>query len=174
MNCFRHAIIKYLESYNCETNLFGKGGINSISDVRIVHRPACHRHLLPRMYFKVTWNRQGQGAEGWYVPQIELRNAVTCVFLYFILLWFLCCLLGIKLGIVLLRNNNRVKNKYNILKLLWYARLGSNQRLSAPEADALSTELRALLREFGINNWILNFLVLSWFSSPQNRTKPNS
>jgi hypothetical protein len=25
----------------------------------------------------------------------------------------------------------------------WYARLGSNQRLSAPEADALSTELRA-------------------------------
>ena len=27
---------------------------------------------------------------------------------------------------------------------LWYARLGSNQRLSAPEADALSTELRAL------------------------------
>ena len=29
------------------------------------------------------------------------------------------------------------------LILLWYARLGSNQRLSAPEADALSTELRA-------------------------------
>jgi hypothetical protein len=26
---------------------------------------------------------------------------------------------------------------------MWYARLGSNQRLSAPEADALSTELRA-------------------------------
>ncbi len=31
----------------------------------------------------------------------------------------------------------------NSLYLLWYARLGSNQRLSAPEADALSTELRA-------------------------------
>jgi hypothetical protein len=30
-----------------------------------------------------------------------------------------------------------------MLILLWYARLGSNQRLSAPEADALSTELRA-------------------------------
>ena len=29
------------------------------------------------------------------------------------------------------------------MELLWYARLGSNQRLSAPEADALSTELRA-------------------------------
>jgi hypothetical protein len=27
--------------------------------------------------------------------------------------------------------------------LLWYARLGSNQRLPAPEAGALSTELRA-------------------------------
>ena len=27
--------------------------------------------------------------------------------------------------------------------LLWYARLDSNQRPSAPEADALSTELRA-------------------------------
>ena len=26
----------------------------------------------------------------------------------------------------------------------WYARLDLNQRLSAPEADALSTELRAL------------------------------
>jgi hypothetical protein len=26
----------------------------------------------------------------------------------------------------------------------WYARLDSNQRLSAPEADALSPELRAL------------------------------
>jgi len=24
MNCFRHAIIKYLEIYNGETNLFGK------------------------------------------------------------------------------------------------------------------------------------------------------
>ena len=37
-------------------------------------------------------------------------------------------------------------NKY------WYARLGSNQRLSAPEADALSTELRALLWEVGMGN----------------------
>jgi hypothetical protein len=27
--------------------------------------------------------------------------------------------------------------------LYWYARLDSNQRLSAPEADALSPELRA-------------------------------
>ena len=38
------------------------------------------------------------------------------------------------------------------LLLLWYARLGSNQRLSAPEADALSTELRALKREVGMRN----------------------
>ncbi len=29
---------------------------------------------------------------------------------------------------------------------MWYARLGSNQRLSAPEADALSTELRARIK----------------------------
>ena len=31
----------------------------------------------------------------------------------------------------------------NPLNLFWYARLESNQRLSAPEADALSSELRA-------------------------------
>ena len=29
--------------------------------------------------------------------------------------------------------------------IYWYARLDSNQRLSAPEADALSSELRALM-----------------------------
>ena len=31
--------------------------------------------------------------------------------------------------------------------IAWYARLDSNQRLSAPEADALSPELRALLKK---------------------------
>ena len=38
----------------------------------------------------------------------------------------------------------------------WYARLDSNQRLSAPEADALSSELRAPLKrnsDFGNWNW---------------------
>ena len=33
--------------------------------------------------------------------------------------------------------------EFVIYEKSWYARLGSNQRLSAPEADALSTELRA-------------------------------
>ena len=37
------------------------------------------------------------------------------------------------------------------LLLLWYARLGSNQRLSAPEADALSTELRAQIEVSGLD-----------------------
>jgi hypothetical protein len=36
---------------------------------------------------------------------------------------------------------NRLSGCFN-----WYARLGSNQRLSAPEADALSTELRARIK----------------------------
>ena len=31
--------------------------------------------------------------------------------------------------------------------IIWYARLDSNQRLSAPEADALSSELRALFAQ---------------------------
>ena len=39
-----------------------------------------------------------------------------------------------------------------LFDIYWYARLGSNQRLSAPEADALSTELRALLIEVGMGN----------------------
>jgi hypothetical protein len=37
----------------------------------------------------------------------------------------------------------QIVESHNSLILLWYARLGSNQRLPAPEADALSTELRA-------------------------------
>ena len=53
--------------------------------------------------------------------------------------------------------NNKLKTTKGLGNLLnplfyWYARLGSNQRLSAPEADALSTELRALLREVGMGN----------------------
>ena len=35
----------------------------------------------------------------------------------------------------------------------WYARLDSNQRLSAPEADALSSELRARLKRIRISEF---------------------
>ena len=51
----------------------------------------------------------------------------------------------------------------------WYARLDSNQRLSAPEADALSSELRALLKknsEFGIRKWE-KFSLFGGFSQDQ-------
>ncbi len=40
-------------------------------------------------------------------------------------------------------NMIKIGKSKNGKKIKWYARLGSNQRLSAPEADALSTELRA-------------------------------
>ena len=43
--------------------------------------------------------------------------------------------------------------------IVWYARLDSNQRLSAPEADALSPELRAPLEDFGNRPLLLNFCV---------------
>lgn len=42
------------------------------------------------------------------------------------------------------------------LYLFWYARLGSNQRLSAPEADALSTELRARIDVFNEKQYIVS------------------
>ena len=47
------------------------------------------------------------------------------------------------MGIDFFRKKVGITKGHNSLILLWYARLGSNQRLSAPEADALSTELRA-------------------------------
>ena len=42
---------------------------------------------------------------------------------------------------------------------IWYARLDSNQRLSAPEADALSPELRAHIESFGNHPLLPNFCV---------------
>jgi hypothetical protein len=54
-------------------------------------------------------------------------------------------LLGTWLGKNIITKIKWIKKRHNSLEILWYARLGSNQRLSAPEADALSTELRAHL-----------------------------
>ena len=50
-----------------------------------------------------------------------------------------------------------------IAKVGWYARLGSNQRLSAPEADALSTELRARKGSYSQLGRLVKF---------ENRLKP--
>lgn len=47
-------------------------------------------------------------------------------------------------------------NFHKPLNKLWYARLGSNQRLSAPEADALSTELRARIDVFNEKQYIVS------------------
>ena len=48
----------------------------------------------------------------------------------------------------------------------WYARLDSNQRLSAPEADALSTELRAHYDGLDNRPFLSNFGVsLKFYSS---------
>ena len=58
--------------------------------------------------------------------------------------------------------NPKIKNKKGLGKSLsplfyWYARLDSNQRLSAPEADALSSELRALTEDFDNHPLLPNF-----------------
>ena len=45
----------------------------------------------------------------------------------------------------------------------WYARLDSNQRLSAPEADALSSELRALVEDFDKHSLLSNLCVRQKF-----------
>lgn len=52
-------------------------------------------------------------------------------------------MLGIVLSITFVHIKKGFMTSHKPLILFWYARLGSNQRLSAPEADALSTELRA-------------------------------
>ena len=51
--------------------------------------------------------------------------------------------LEMRLEIKITDNKKGLTKSCKPLKLLWYARLDSNQRLSAPEADALSPELRA-------------------------------
>ena len=57
-------------------------------------------------------------------------------------------LLGLELKIF-----QKKKDLENFLSpfFYWYARLDSNQRLSAPEADALSPELRAHFKVLGKN-----------------------
>ena len=65
-------------------------------------------------------------------------------------------LLGLELKIF-----QKKKDLENFLSpfFYWYARLDSNQRLSAPEADALSPELRAHTEGFENHSLLPNFCV---------------